>query len=73
MPQGANGTRATFAVLLRRPWQVWDYDEYDTSASQHCTHSFASHEGAINCLDLSESKVVTGSDDCLIKIWDFGK
>lgn len=45
--------------------QVWSRD------SEKCLATLIEHQAAVTCLALGEDKVVSGSDDCTIKIWSF--
>jgi len=36
-----------------------------------CMATLVGHRGAVTCLALGDDKIVSGSDDGDIKIWDF--
>ena len=41
-------------------------------AVQATQFSFEAHQDAVTCIDLTESSVISGSNDGTIRIWDFG-
>jgi len=44
---------------------VWARDK------ESCTNTLVGHEAAVSCIGLGEDKIVSGSDDCTIKVWSF--
>jgi F-box/WD-40 domain protein MET30 len=46
-------------------FQIWDCEH------GRCTTTLVGHRGAVTCLDLTEDKIVSGSDDGNVMIWNF--
>lgn len=45
--------------------KVWSREE------GRCMATLVGHQAAVSCLALGEDKIVSGSDDCDIKVWSF--
>ena len=46
--------------------KVWDLP------SGRCLHDFVEHDGPVGCVALSDTLLVSGCDDAVVRVWDFG-
>ena len=46
--------------------KVWD------TRTGKCERTFTGHAGPVNCIGLSDSRICTGSEDCEIRMLEFG-
>ena len=49
---------------------LWDWSKIHTSSINHPTKSFKGHEMSIVCLQFDDFKIVSGSTDKSIKVWN---
>jgi len=47
--------------------QIWD------AYNGACLQTITEHTGMINCLQLSDSKILTGSEDGAVRVFDYGR
>ena len=55
--------------------QIREWDETGAATLDAATvtvFTLEAHTDAVNCIDLTESRVISGSNDGLIHVWDFG-
>lgn len=50
---------------MRIGFQVWSRED------GRCTSTLVGHRAAVSCVALGEDKIISGSDDCDVKIWSF--
>ena len=47
--------------------KVWSREE------GRCMATLVGHQAAVSCVAIGEDKIVSGSDDCHIKVWSFSE
>jgi len=45
--------------------KVWD------ARTGKCEKTFSGHQGPVTCIGLSDSRMVTGSEDCEVRMYSF--
>lgn len=55
--------QADFLSLL---YQVWERED------GRCSQTLVGHRGAVTCLQLTDTRILSGSDDGEVRIWNFG-
>lgn len=45
---------------------VWSRDD------GKCTQTLVGHRGAVTCLQLTDTQILSGSDDGEVRVWNFG-
>lgn len=61
-----------FSGSLDQTLRAWDLEVYYIYCFQRCTQLavLVGHQGGLTQVEANESRVVTSSEDCTIKIWD---
>ena len=49
-----------------RTIKVWSRDD------GKCTQTLVGHRGAVTCLQLTDTQILSGSDDGEVRVWNFG-
>lgn len=56
----------TLVLFVAPPSAVWSRED------GKCTQTLVGHRRAVTCLQLTDTKIISGSDDHEVHIWDFG-
>ena len=65
------GTRIfIFVMVTLLLQQVWDLSTQDSWSSIACKVTMIGHRDTVRCLQVDDDKVISGSYDMMLKIWD---
>jgi len=51
-------------------WKVWEMEKKESWSSIACKATMIGHSDAVRSVDVCGERVISGSYDCLIKLWD---
>ena len=57
-------------VIVTLLLQVWDLSTQDSWSSIACKVTMIGHRDTVRCLQVDDDKVISGSYDMMLKIWD---